>query len=104
RPREAEDAVLVLDLQLLAHHSHEQLVVFEDAHEAFAGGDTSADDARLAPCGLRGHVFTLPRRPFAAGLGRADDPTALPRAPRRRGPGYRPARARDRSGCAGGST
>ena len=37
RPHEAEDAVLVLDLQLLAHHPDEELAVLDDPHEALPG-------------------------------------------------------------------
>ena len=44
RPREAQDAVLVLDLQLLAHHPDEQLAVLHDATEAFDRPDARFDD------------------------------------------------------------
>ena len=46
RPREPEDAVLVLDLQLLADHPDEQLAVLPDPSEALAEPRARPDDAR----------------------------------------------------------
>ena len=48
RPREPEDAVLVLDLQLLADHPDEQLAVLDDPHQALPGGDAGPDDPSVS--------------------------------------------------------
>ncbi len=48
RPREPEDAVLVLDLQLVADHPDEELAALDDAGEPLPGRDPGPDDRRFA--------------------------------------------------------
>ena len=48
RPREPEDAVLVLDLQLVADHPDEQLAALDDPREALPSRHAGPDDRRFA--------------------------------------------------------
>ena len=116
RPREAEDAVLVLDLELFADHPDEQLAVLDDARKPLAGAICGPDDSARASPEARRWLTRLrgtgpagrsrlrhPLRSAAAGPGSAGGPTASARAPRPRARRFRRARGCGRSGCGAGA-
>ena len=102
RPREAEDAVLVLDLELLAGHPDEELVVGDDPPETLEDRSAGSNDAcvrdtrsardRFWHNGQVSRPHPLParargaRRPHAVEREPDGGPKASPRAPRPTGP------------------
>ena len=78
RPREAQDAVLVLDLQLLARHPDEQLAVRDDPPKALDHGGARSNDACVAhgpfgACTGVWHTRQVSRRVAFPGSGRRCD-------------------------------
>ena len=116
RPGEAQDAVLVLDLQLFARHPDEQLAVLDDPPKTLDHRGARSNDACVAhgPFGActgvwhtrqvsrQGRLSRAGRRAIhATERGRGGGPTASPAALRPTRRSRCRARARDRSGCAG---